>query len=177
MGTICIFMSCSSFARGFGQTESEPITTEYRSFRKHRRLLYIQNFENRTFSPQLTGRLKDKLQMAYTRLRSVSVTPDKGQAQLILYGKILLYAEEPGVYDRSAAPLTYNLSMVASVRIRARGSAEEDAEPYEQHTISYGTTYTIGEPLYESRYVAEERLLDGLADRIVNTTYEPEDLK
>jgi phytoene dehydrogenase-like protein len=177
MSALGLFGACSSLARGFGQTESEPITTEYQAFRKQRRPLYIQNFENRTYSPQLTGRLKDKLQTAYTRLRSVSVTPEKDQAQLILYGKILLYAEEPGVYDRSAAPLTYNLSIVASIRIRARGSNEEDSEPYEQHTIRYGTTYTIGEPLFESRYIAEERLLDGLADRIVNTTYEPEDLK
>ncbi len=176
-------VSCASLARGFAQTESEPLTNEYRAFRNQRRLLYIQNFENRTFSPQLTGRLKDKLQIAYTRLRSVSVTPDKDKAQLVLYGKILLYAEEPGVYDRSAAPLTYNISMVASIRIRTRNTekqsdnAEEDLQPYEQHTVRYATTYTVGEPLFESRYTAEERLLDGLADRIVNATYEPEGLK
>lgn len=172
---ICVIClcSCATLSRGFDDTESEPLTAAYREFRNERRLLYIQNFENRTFSPQLTGRLKDKLQSAYTRLRSVVVTPDKKAAQLILYGKILLYAEEPGVYDRSAAPLTYNLSIVASIRIRARGQTEEEMQPYEQHTVRYNTTYTAGEPLFESRYTAEERLLDGLADRIVNATYEP----
>ncbi|AFM12425.1 LPS assembly lipoprotein LptE [Turneriella parva] len=164
---------CATLSKGFGDTESEPLTLEYRKFRSARRLLYIQNFDNRTFSPQLTGRLKDKLQVAYTRLSSVVVTPDKKAAQLILYGKILFYAEEPGVFDRSAAPLTYNLSIVASVRIRARGEGEEDTQPYEQHTVRYATTYSAGEPLFESRYTAEERLLDGLADRIVNATYEP----
>ncbi len=165
--------ACASFGRGFGDTESEPLTAEYRKFRSERRLLYIQNFDNRTFSPQLTGRLKDKLQIAYTRLSSVTVTPEKKSAQLILYGKILFYAEEPGVYDRSAAPLTYNLSIVASVRIRARGQSDDETQPYEQHTVRYATTYSAGEPLFESRYTAEERLLDGLADRIVNATYEP----
>lgn len=165
---------CASFSKGFGDTESAPLTPEYRKFRKEKRLLYIQNFENRTFTPELTGRLKDKLQIAYTRLSSVVVTPEKKVAQMILYGKILFYAEEPGVYDRSAAPLTYNLSIVASIRIRARGQGDEDSQPYEQHTVRYGTTYSAGEPLFESRYAAEERLLDGLADRIVNATYEPE---
>jgi len=164
---------CATLSRGFGDTESEPLTPEYRKFRQQKRLLYIQNFENRTFTPELTGRLKDKLQVAYTRLSSVVITPEKKAAQMILYGKILFYAEEPGVYDRSAAPLTYNLSIVASVRIRARGQGDEDSQPYEQHTVRYGTTYSAGEPLFESRYAAEDRLLDGLADRIVNATYEP----
>lgn len=170
---LALIQACATLRSGFADTESEPLTPEYRKFRGERRLLYIQNFENRTFSPQLTGRLKDKLQVAYSRLSSVGVTTDKKAAQLIMYGKILFYAEEPGVYDRSAAPLTYNLSIVASMRIRARSQGEDDLQPYEQHTVRYSTTYSAGEPLFESRYTAEERLLDGLADRMVNATYEP----
>lgn len=168
------------------------MTEKYKNFRKIRRLLYIQNFDNRTYAPQLTGRLKEKLQSAFTRKASIGITPDKQQADLILYGKILLYTEEPGVFDRAASPLTYNLTMVASMKLRprigehgcsrsaldtkcidARTVLEDGEGESEQHTVRSTTTYSIGEPLYETRYTAEERLLEGLADRLVNATYEP----
>lgn len=166
-------MGCATLKYGFSDAESEPVSEKYKEFRKSRRQLYIQNFDNRTYSPQLTGRLKEKLQFAYTRKQSLAVTPEKDQAELVLYGKILLYTEEPGVYDRSSSPLTYNLTMVASMKLRARTATENSEGESEQHTVRYTTTYSIGEPLYETRYTAEERLLEGMADRLVNATYEP----
>lgn len=165
--------ACASLKHGFSDVESEPITERYKEFRKVRRQLYIQNFDNRTYAPQLTGRLKEKLQLAFTRRQSLTVTPEKGTADLVLYGKILLYTEEPGVYDRGSAPLTYNLTMVASMKLRTRNAAENSDGESEQHTVRYTTTYSIGEPMYETRYTAEERLLEGVADRLVNATYEP----
>lgn len=173
---LCI-VSCSSLARGFSQTDSAPLTEDYKKYRSQRRLLYIQNFENRTYSPHLTGRLKDKLQIGYTRLASLSVIPEKKVADLILYGKILMYTEEAGVFDRASAPLSYNLTIVASFRIRARANSEDEEVPSEQHTIRYTTSYSVGEPMYETRFTAEERMLEGLADRIVSTTYEPENME
>lgn len=164
---------CATLKHGFSDAESEPISEKYKEFRKTRRQLYIQNFDNRTYSPQLTGRLKEKLQIAFTRKQSLAVTPEKDKAELVLYGKILLYTEEPGVYDRSSSPLTYNLTMVASMKLRARSITESSEGESEQHTVRYTTTYSIGEPLYETRYTAEERLLEGMADRLVNATYEP----
>lgn len=164
---------CASFKHGFSDVESMPITEEYKEFRKTRRQLYIQNFDNRTYSPQLTGRLKEKLQFAFMRRQSLAVTPEKEKAELVLYGKILLYTEEPGVYDRSSSPLTYNLTLVASMKLRARNATETSEGESEEHTVRYTTTYSIGEPLYESRYTAEERLLEGVADRLVSSTYEP----
>ena len=165
--------ACATFRHGFSDAESEPISEKYKEFRKVRRQLYIQNFDNRTYAPQLTGRLKEKLQFAYTRKQSLTVTPEKDKADLVLYGKILLYTEEPGVYDRGSAPLTYNLTMVASMRLRARTATEGSEGESEQHTVRYTTTYSMGEPLYETRYTAEERLLEVVADRLVNVTYEP----
>ncbi|MFO1469420.1 MAG: LPS assembly lipoprotein LptE [Turneriella sp.] len=164
---------CASFKHGFSDVESMPITEQYKEFRKTRRQLYIQNFDNRTYSPQLTGRLKEKLQFAFMRRQSLAVTPEKDKAELVLYGKILLYTEEPGVYDRSSSPLTYNLTLVASMKLRARAAIETSEGESEEHTVRYTTTYSIGEPLYESRYTAEERLLEGVADRLVSSTYEP----
>ncbi|GEM_PF-2789196 len=164
---------CASFKHGFTDVESEPITEKYKEFRKSRRQLYIQNFDNRTYAPQLTGRLKEKLQFAFTRRQSLTVTPEKDKAELVLYGKILLYTEEPGVYDRGSNPLTYNLTLVASMKLRVRGATETSEGESEQHTVRYTTMYSIGEPLYETRYIAEERLLEGVADRLVSSTYEP----
>lgn len=174
---ICLLLilpNCATLKHGFSDAESEPITEKYKEFRKKRRQLYIQNFDNRTFSPQLTGRLKEKLQFAFARKASLTVTPEKDKADMVLYGKILLYTEEPGVYDRSSSPLTYNLTIVASMKLRARNADENSDADAEQHTVRYTTTYSVGEPLYEIRYTAEERMLEGLADRLVNVTYEPE---
>jgi len=169
------FLSCSSFG-GRADIDSAPLSEKYKKFREKPRRLYIQNFDNRTYSPQLTGRLKEKLQLAYTRLQSLAVTPEKNQADLVLYGKIEQYVEEPGIFDRNSQPLSYNLTMIVSVKLRARGAntAEEDTNDLtEQHDLSYMTSYNIGEPYYETRYTAEERLLEGVADRIVSSTYEP----
>lgn len=198
---LSVFAACASLNRGQSEVDAMPLSENYKKFRAARRSLYIQNFDNRTYSPQLTGRLKEKLQYAFTRKPSLTVTPDKKNADLILYGKILIYAEEPGVYDRYSQPLTYNLTMVASVKLRvsknaqrteARGgprvpgaedgvpgtdpSAADDAalDPLsEEITVRYMTSYNKGEPFFEQRFTAEERTLDGLADRIVNSTYEP----
>lgn len=177
-------LGCATLGRGAGEVDSKPLTEDYKKFRaEKKRLLYIQNFDNRTYSPQLTGRLKEKLQFAFARSASLNVITEKDQADLILYGKIELYAEEPGVYDQTAMPLTYNLIIVASAKLRARqGRAEGDKKKreveldtmYEQHDIRYLTSYNVGEPLFETRYAAEERMLEGLADRIVNAMYEPQ---
>ncbi len=167
------FVSCASLGRGNAEIESEPLSESYRQYRGKTRLLYIQNFDNRTYSPQLTGRLKEKLQAAFSRSASLTITPDKNKAEIIMYGKILQYSEEPGVYDRAAGPLTYNLAIVASFRLRARGSAETEDAPYEQHTIRYMTAYSVGEPMFETRFTAEDRMLEGLADRMAATAYEP----
>lgn len=164
---------CASLSRGNAEVDSEPLSESYRQFRSQPRLLYIQNFDNRTFSPQLTGRLKDKLQIAFSRTPSLTITPEKNKAELILYGKILQYSEEPGVFDRAAGPLTYNLAIVASFRLRARTGSESEDAPYEQHTIRYMTAYSVGEPMFETRYTAEDRMLEGLADRMAATAYEP----
>lgn len=197
--------ACATLSRGQSEVDALPLSENYKKFRSSRRSLYIQNFENRTYSPQLTGRLKEKLQYAFTRRPSLTVTPEKKNADLILYGKILIYAEEPGVYDRYSQPLTYNLTMVASVKIRVSKNAqrseghggprvpgakdgvsgtdvsaadEADLDPMsEEITVRYMTSYNKGEPFFEQRFTAEERMLDGLADRIVNSTYEPENME
>lgn len=180
---LVLLSACASLGRGQGEVDSTPLSEDYKKFRTQRRLLYIQNFDNRTYSPQLTGRLKDKLQLAFARSASLNITQEKSLADLVLYGKIQVYGEEPGVFDRSSSPLTYNLTIIVSTRMRAREQKAESTKQkdaaeldtmYEQHDIRYMTSYNIGEPLYETRYVAEERLLEGLADRIVSSTYEPE---
>jgi hypothetical protein len=182
---LVLLFGCATLGRGSGEVDSTPLTEEYKKFRGKKRLLYIQNFDNRTYSPQLTGRLKDKVQFAFARSASLIVVTEKKQADLILYGKIQLYAEEPGVYDRSSSPLTYNLTIVVSTKMRAREEKADAAKKkneieldslIEQHDIRYMTSYNIGEPLYETRYTAEDRLLEGVADRIVSSTYEPENV-
>jgi len=167
--------SCANFGRGIANVNSSPISDQYKSFRQKKRLLYIQNFDNRTYSPQLTGRLKDKLMNAFSRSVSLALTEDKSKAEMILYGKILGYGEEPGVYNNyTSTPSTYNLTIVVATRLRARDQGV-DADPLtEEHSISYMTTYNPAEPLYETRFDAEDRMLQGIADRIVGSTYEPD---
>lgn len=169
--------SCANLGRGIANVNSGPISDQYKSFRQKKRLLYIQNFDNRTYSPQLTGRLKDKLMNSFSRSVSLKLTEDKEKAEVVLYGKIIGYAEEPGVYDNAtSSPSTYNLTVVVATRMRARSqSTKDDIDPLtEEHSISYMTTYNPSAPLYETRFDAEDRMLQGIADRIVGSTYEPD---
>lgn len=168
-----MFIGCASLGRGQAEIESTPLSENYKQFRKTPRLIYIQNFDNRTFAPQLTGRLKEKLQIAISRSASLTITPDKEKAELILNGKILRYSEEPGVYDRATGPVSFNLEIAVSFRLRARAQADDEEAFYEQHAIRYMTSYSVGAPLFETRFLAEERLLEGLADRMAAAIYEP----
>jgi len=171
---ISIPLTCASLGKGGGDTEATPLTNQYKTFRSVRRQLYIQNFENRSYAPQLTGRLKDKLQSAFARIASLTVTAEKEKADAVLYGKILLYGEEPAVFDRASMPISYNLTIVATTRLRAKTVNEEGEAPEEQLTVRATTVYYAGEPVFEQRFTAEERLLENLADRIANSTYETE---
>lgn len=162
---------------GFGQPkiESAPISDDYKNYRSKHRLVYIQNFDNRTYSPQLTGRLKDKLNFSLARLGTLTVTTEKSNADLVLYGKIHLYTEEAGVFDNASSPLTYNLTLVVSAKLRIKNRPDTDLAGDEQHTVSYVSTYNIGAPYFETRYNAEDRLLEGISDRIAMVLYDPKE--
>lgn len=167
-----------AFAKGGWQKDATfTPSAPYAAYRSINRTVYIQNFENRTLAPHLTGILNEKIQTNLTRLRTLTVTDKKDAADLILYGKILLYLEEPGVFDRSNTPLTYNLTAAASFRLQTRERTEKTVDLYEDHEATYSTTYSAGEPLFESRSMAEERLMEGLAERIVNSLYEPRETR
>lgn len=169
----CVLLRCASLGRAQVEIDSTPLSESYKKFREKPRLLYIQNFDNRTFSPQLTGRLKEKLQIAISRNTSLPITPEKTKAELVLSGSILRYSEEPGVYDRAAGPVSFNLEIVVSFRLRTSAQTESEESHSEQHTVRYMTSYSVAAPLFETRFLAEERLLEGLADRMAAAIYEP----
>lgn len=167
---VLIFCECAGLPN---RESSSPLSESYRQYRRHHNLLYIHNFDNRTYAPQLTGRLKEKVQRAFLRHRSLVVTTEKEKAELFLTGTIHHYSEEIAIYDRIAGPKSFNLEIIASFRIRARTTNGSEA-PAEEHTVRFMTNYSLAEPFFESRFVAEERLLEGLAERMVDLAWTPE---
>ncbi|HRP69815.1 MAG TPA: LPS assembly lipoprotein LptE [Turneriella sp.] len=168
--------ACASLAQGNGTVNSQPLTDAYKNYRSQKKhSLYIQNFDNRTYAPQLTGRLKAKLQIALASSASLYITDDKNNADLVLYGKILLYGEEPTQFSAMNQAPAFNLVIAASIKLRARveEKAAQEEILYEQHDIQFSTMYNTGDPYFETRFTAEERLLDGLANRIANIIFDP----
>jgi len=174
--TIFFCKSCVSLTQQNSDTTAAPLSEQYKAYRvQKKRSLYIQNFDNRTFTPQLTGRLKEKLQAVLSTSSSMYTTDDKKTADLVLYGKILGYTEEPTGFGRTSQTPAFNLYIGASIYLRAQHEISDNTDDSfsERHEVQYSTMYNTGEPFFDTRFSAEERLLEGLANRIANILYDP----
>jgi len=136
------------------------------------KLLYIQNFDNRSNFGGVTGRLKEKLLIAVDRDGRLKITPDKEQADLVLYGQVMLYGDRPSIMDNFSEPLVYNLTVLTSIKLRInlRKHSDEiknDGVLIDQKLVRSDATFSPRQPPFETKFEAEETLLDVLANRIV----------
>lgn len=132
--------------------------------------LYIHHFDNRSYDGQVITRLKEKLQVAFMQDGRLKVLPEKKEADLFLYGTVGLYKQIPSSYDRFGQPVRFQLSIIVKMKVRVNPAKGEDVF-LDNRVVRYDTTYSPRVAPFETRFSAEERLLIGLTDRIVQTTF------
>lgn len=161
----------TTFDKTMGSVDGEEIIPlKYRS-------IYIHHFDNRSFSGDMVSRLKERLQQAYARDGRLKMATDKKKADLFLYGEIGQFVEAPTAHDQFGEPLTYLITMVVSIKIRVNpekfpNASGRDSVLLENRIIRFDISYAPRTPPFETRFVAQERMLTGICDRIVYTSFE-----
>lgn len=141
------------------------------------RTIYIHHFDNRSFSGDMVSRLKERLQQSYSRDARLKMVTEKDKADLFMYGEIGNFVEAPTAHDQFGEPLTYLLTIIVSVKIRVNpvkfpDATGRDSVLLENRIVRFDTTYAPRLPPFETRFIAQERMLTGLCDRIVYTSFE-----
>lgn len=139
--------------------------------------IYIHLFDNRTYSSDAVHRLKEKIQISYNRDGKLKVTPEKAKAELWLYGEVSLFTQTPLNYDNFGQPVSYAITIICSIKVRENPVKNTDNNPpdgvlLDTKIVRFDTTYSPRIAPFETKFIAEERLLDGVSDRIIFTSFQ-----
>ena len=137
----------------------EMIPLKYKS-------IYIHNFESRAYSAPLVGSLKEKLTMRFSLDKRLHVESQKEKADLWLYGRIDEYRKIPRRFDQFGAPESYRLAAIVTVWVRPNTALSEE-DIFEKKSVRYDTSFSPKGGAHETEFIARERLLRGLAERIL----------
>jgi len=165
-----VLSSCSSVPKkenGNTSENSTPLTSsddEAIIPRKYQSI-YIHNFNNNSFVADMTGRLKDHLNLRFSMDKTLKLESDKNQAHLFLYGDIDIFEKIPRSYNAMGEPDKFLLLIVVTIRIKPNEKLFKD-DIYDKREVRYETYYSPQSPPYESESNAKDRLLKGLAERI-----------
>lgn len=148
----------------------EVIPLKYRS-------IYIHHFDNRTFQTDMVRRLKERLQTTYQLDGRLKVRSDKESADLWLYGTVEQFGENPVGYDNFGQPTQFLLTLVVTIKQRVNLQRhpevnEEQSVLLENRVIRFDTTWAPRLPPFESQFNAQERLILGISERIVHTSFD-----
>ena len=150
------------FAMQFKGEKSDPRTYQ---------TIFIHSFLNKTSKGILSPRLKEKLEIAYNADGKLQVRSEKKTAKVWLYGTILKYQKIPIRYNQFNQAVRYRLGIITSIKIVLNPKYIEQTL-LERRLIRYDINYNPLEIPFESEFLANERLLDGLANRIIYTSLE-----
>lgn len=173
-----MLLGCASSTQKSGQLEApiaaidgeEIIPLRYRS-------IYIHYFDNRTFQADLVRRLRDRLAVSYQLDGRLKVSQNKEEADLWLYGTIEKYQENPVGFDNFGQPTQFWLTLVVNIRQRVNNEKYPDLSEHqdtllENRIIRFDTSWTPRLPPFESQFNAQERLILGISERILKTSFE-----
>lgn len=133
--------------------------------------IFIHTFRNLSSRGILSSRLKEKLKLAYARDGKLQVSSEKKAAKVWLYGSIVKYQKIPTRFNRFNQTASYRLGVVVTIRLVLNPNYKKEVL-LNQRPVRYDTYYDPLEIPFESEFLANERLLDGLVDRIVYTSFE-----
>ena len=154
-------------AEGFRGERNDPET--YQS-------LYVHVIQNNTNRGLLGSRLKQKLEVAFNSNGRLQVITERNQAHVWFYGKILNYQKIPRRFDRFNQVTSFRLGILVQIRVvlnpKMEGVSSPNARLLIKKRVRFDTNYSPLESPFETEILANERLLDGLTDRVVYTAVE-----
>ncbi len=131
------------------------------------RTIFVHNFTNQTFQPDIQVELADALKNELARRDNFKVVATREAARLWVYGDIVVFSREGRMYDNFRNPTRYE--MVATVRIKLRENAEKagGALPLDRSgEVSQAVQYSEKEGYTEPEAQARARMARILASKI-----------
>jgi len=154
-----------------GQNESEkrtkkPVIDGGEIIPRNYQTIYIHNFDNKTYEGGLSGSLKDYLILEFGADGRFMLEDKKESAELLIFGTIELFSLQPRNIDQFGQAQSFNMTIIVSVRARVQNGDEQNLVLPDTKTVRFDTTYSPRIAPFESRQIAIDRLLSGLARRV-----------
>ena len=138
--------------------------------------LYVHVIQNNTNRGLLGSRLKQKLEVAFNSDGRLQVVTEKNEAHVWFYGKILNYQKIPRRFDQFNQVTSFRLGILVQIRVALNPKLEDENYPHARllikRRVRFDTNYSPLESPFEAEILANERLLDGLTDRVVYAAVE-----
>ncbi len=145
----------------------ENFKGEYSNPETHQ-TMYIHNFKNRSSKVDFPARLRQKLQIIFNSDGNISIENNKKNASVWLYGDILNYQKIPLNYNEFGRVIKFRIFVLMQVKLKMNPAISNETL-LGNRIVRFDTNYVPTEQPYESEFSVQERLLDGLTDRVVYT--------
>lgn len=135
------------------------------------RSLFLFNFTNNTFQPDVNRELTDWVRAEFDRRGNFKLTSKQADARLQVYGRIVVYRKEGRLFDNFRRPTRSELIVVCRVAIRqnpARIDSPPNSPLLETREVSASVDFSELQGFRESEFQARARLLRLLASRVNN---------
>lgn len=132
------------------------------------RTIFIHNFSNNTFQPDVNVELTEWVAREINRRDNFKTRTEKEDARIWIYGEIAVYSRDGRMYDNFQNPTRYEMTVAARIKIRtnpAIGGPLMDKAGEVSATVQYSEK----EGYTESEFAARQRLLRTLAARIADS--------
>jgi len=129
------------------------------------RTLFIHNFTNASFDPDVNIELADEMRRETERRGNFIQTKERQQAKYWLFGEITVYRKEGRMFDNYRTPIRFELIVAARVRLQ-KNSASGESDLLLSDEIAASGDYSDKEGYIETEQSARSRVLRMLATRI-----------
>ncbi|MCE9598967.1 MAG: hypothetical protein K8S54_13455 [Spirochaetia bacterium] len=131
------------------------------------RTIFIHNFTNQTFEPDVNAELTEWLKREIGRRDNFKLAKTREEARLWLYGDIIIFSKEGRMYDNFHNPVRYEVISTARVKFRENpAKAPPDRVMDKAGEVSGSIQYSEKEGYTEPEFQARQRLMRILASKI-----------
>jgi hypothetical protein len=140
---------------------------DLKEFPESSRTVFLQNFSNETYDPDVNVELNRILRNAIHMRRNFILTDDRTKARFHLHGELIVYRREGRMYDNYRNPARYMLAASVLIRMRENLNGTDAGElPVFTQEISSTIDYSVSEGFAETENQARTRLLEQLSAAI-----------
>lgn len=147
---ILFFLSCQTY---YKELNDIPIDEK---------IIYIENFNNYTFEPQVHQEFTDILKSKFHQRNLLKLTNEYNQAKYIVGGKLLLFRREVLLYENELQPASYKVDLVIELKIY-----KNNQEVLLLQEVYDSIRYSMQGPSYETDLFARRRLFEKIAQKVL----------